>query len=183
MLHDGFHLHKAGSFVFQFCLYRKACWRSDIGCSWGCRRIPEARQSGHMIVLVFCFVFCFFFGLSRHRCLSCRRLILILNFPFKVVTVLPILLLMKVPGIMMHFYDIPMFTSCPSTFLLFFFSFTSIMNSVSSWGHSFKPIYHDIQWNGLHLIKWLGPLSLVLIYYLLYQLHLALLTLQWIKKQ
>lgn len=71
-----------------------------------------------MIVLVFCFSF---FGLSRHRCLLCRRLILILNFPFKVVTVLPILLLMKEPGIvMLFFYDIPMFISCPSTFLLFF---------------------------------------------------------------
>ena len=62
----------------------------------------------------------FFFGLSRHRCLLCRRLILILNFPFKVITVLPILL-MKEPGIMMlFFYDIPMFISSPSTFLLFF---------------------------------------------------------------
>lgn len=45
------------------------------------------------------------------------------DFPFEMVAVLPISLLMKEPGIMMPFYDIPMLISCPTAFLLFLLFF------------------------------------------------------------
>lgn len=73
-------------------------------------------------------MFCFSFsGLFRHRCLLCRLLgrspsIDLPTSPLQVVTILPISLLMKEPGIMMLFYDIPMLVSCPTSFLPSFLS-------------------------------------------------------------
>jgi hypothetical protein len=105
-LHDAFHLHKAGSFVFNSACIEKACWRSDIGCSWGCLGISEARQPGpdclgvlffflvfldigvsYAVVLVICVSFSFSWSIV----------------PFQVAAVPAIPLFMKEPGIMMLF--------------------------------------------------------------------------------